>query len=98
MKLKIGGHEYEVTIKPLRKQNELASCNYNKATITIDKGITVQSIRESAFIHEILHALNSTFGYDGMEHGFLDSFAEQIYQVLKDNGLLNQEALDKYLK
>lgn len=97
MKLKIGGHLYKVVLKNLDKENELASCDYNKATISIDKNIVIQSIKESALIHEILHACNSTFGYDGVEHGLLDSLAEQLYQVLKDNDLLNQKTLDKLL-
>ena len=96
--IKVGGHEYTVVVKPIDKDGDLASCDYNTATITIDQTITVQTIRESAFLHEIMHACNSTFGYEGIEHGLLDSLAEQLYQVLKDNNLLNQHALDRILK
>lgn len=32
------------------------------------------------FIHEALHCMNST-----MDHAFLDSLSEQLYQFLKDN-------------
>lgn len=35
------------------------------------------------FIHEVLHALNST-----MDHEFLDSLSEQLFQVLAENHLL----------
>ncbi len=98
-KLKVGGHIYSIIIKEMPEgENNLATTDYNTATITIDKTIMVQSIRESTFIHEIMHAMNSTFGYEGVEHGLLDSLAEQLYQVLKDNNLLNQKTLDYYLK
>ena len=98
-KLKVGGHWYTIRVKKLpASQNDLAQCDYNKATITIDRKIIVKSIRESAFIHEFIHACNSTFGNDGIEHGLLDSLAEQIYQVLKDNNLLNQKQVDFYLE
>lgn len=96
--IKVGGHIYTVVLKELSSDKDLASCDFNTATISVDKSITVQSIRESAFIHELLHACNSTFGFEGVEHGLLDSLAEQLYQILKDNDFLKQETLDKYLK
>lgn len=42
-----------------------------------------QEAQEETFFHEILHALNST-----MDHEFLDSLSEQLYQVFKDNNLM----------
>ena len=42
------------------------------------KGIT--------FIHEALHAMNRT-----MNHEFLDSLSEQLYQFLSDNDLLKEQ-------
>lgn len=35
------------------------------------------------FIHEMLHAMNNT-----MNHEFLDSLAQQLYQAFKENNLL----------
>jgi hypothetical protein len=43
----------------------------------------VQEAQEITFMHEALHAMNST-----MDHQFLDSLSEQIYQFLKDNHLI----------
>lgn len=98
-KLKVGGHSYKVIVTKMPEgENNLATTDYNTATITVDKTISVQSIRESTFIHEIFHTLNSTWGYTGTEHGLLDSLAEQLYFVLKENNLLNQKTLDDYLK
>lgn len=42
-----------------------------------------QQAKEITFIHEALHAMNST-----IDHEFLDSFSEQLYQFLYDNHLL----------
>lgn len=39
--------------------------------------------QEVTFLHEALHAMNAT-----MDHEFLDSLAEQLYQFLSDNKLL----------
>ncbi len=97
MKLKIGGHQYTINVASM-PEDELGACDYNKATITIDSNITEQSIKESTLIHEILHACNSTFWHSGIEHGLLDSISEQLYQVLKDNNMLNQTTFDRILK
>ena len=52
MKIKIGGHQYDVVVKEIpEKDNDLATCDYCLATINIDKNIVVQTIRESSFIH-----------------------------------------------
>lgn len=39
--------------------------------------------QEITLIHEAFHAINST-----IDHTFLDSFAEQTYQFLKENKLI----------
>lgn len=94
--MKIGGHNYLIKIGKL--DDKLAECDYDSATVYISNTIKIQTIKESALIHEILHACNSTFGQEGIEHALLDSLAEQVYQVFKDNNLLNQKEFDKLLK
>lgn len=94
--LKIGGHNYKLISAKLG-DNELGETNYNTATITIDSTITEQSIKEATLFHEFVHTCNSTFGYEGMEHAYVDSLAEQLYQIFKDNGLLNEERLYELL-
>lgn len=39
-----------------------------------------QEAKEVTLFHEALHAMNAT-----MDHEFLDSLAQQIYQFVKDN-------------
>jgi len=91
--LKIGGHEFNLVIMEL--ENELGRTDFNTSTICIDKDISVQSVKESTLLHEIIHACNSTFGDERLEHALIDSLAEQLYQVLSDNNLLNKEELKR---
>lgn len=95
--MKIGGHNYLIKIAKL-DDDKLAECDYDNATIFISNAIKIQTIKESALLHEILHACNSTFGQEGLEHGIIDSLAEQLYQALKDNKLLNQKEINNLLK
>lgn len=84
-KLKIGGHLYTVdTSKELpgldgelvKKENTIRICK------TLPK-----NQQDATLIHEILHALNAVFNDKEISHMVLDSIAEQLYQVLKDNKL-----------
>ncbi len=83
--LKIGGHVWQVVFKKM--DDKLGDTDWNTATITIDDSLP-QSMKESAFIHEIMHCCNSTLGDTDFGHSLLDSLAEQIYQVMSDNNLL----------
>lgn len=58
---------------------------YDKAhgnTIYIHSDMTPEG-KSITLIHEAMHAMNST-----MNHEFLDSLAQQLYQFLNDNQLL----------
>lgn len=83
-KLKIGGHLYAVVKVPKNDlQSESVGCaatSSNKISISLDQ---THDQQEATLIHEILHAINAT-----IDHTLLDSLAEQIYQVLKDNKML----------
>ena len=86
---KIGGIVYKVVIAeewPGRVVGEHdGECFYDQThgnTIYIGAELS-QEAQEITFIHEALHAMNAT-----MDHEFLDSLAEQLYQFLADNGLL----------
>lgn len=87
-KIKIGGHVFKVEVKEIDK-NECGETNFLTGTISIEKRLP-QSVKESTLIHEIIcHAINTTFtGESHLAHAYMDSVAEQIYQVLKDNKLL----------
>lgn len=90
--LKIGGHTFELIIKSLGDNSPIiGETDFNKRTITID-GETSLSYKESTLIHEFIHASNTTLDGNEIGHIFLDSLAEQLYQILSDNGLLNKEA------
>ncbi len=56
-------------------------------TIYIDSRIC-KSRAEATLFHEVLHVLNATLGDSNMGHVFLDSLAEQLYSVFKNNNLL----------
>lgn len=87
-KLKIGGHTIKIVFKELEGEN--GSFDSSKNTIFINPNIP-RSQQESTLFHEILHALNSTMDSHDYGHAFLDSFAEQLYQVFSVNKLLKDE-------
>lgn len=89
--LKIGGHQVQVIIKDVNNEDYIGLTDFNVPSITIDKD-TCQSFKESALIHEIIHCLNTSIDGSEIGHIFVDSFAEQMYQVLNENGLLNKQA------
>lgn len=85
--LKIGGIKYKVIEAEewLDRNGADGETFYDKRignVIYIYSGLTQQA-KEVTLIHEILHCLNST-----LNHEFLDSLAEQLYQVFNDNKLL----------
>lgn len=56
--------------------------DYARGVIWLRKGMP-QEATEATLIHEAMHLMNTT-----MRHSTLDSLAEQIYQMLKDNKFL----------
>lgn len=86
-KLKIGAIEFKVLVAedwPGRYGAD-GECVYDKKRgnlIYIGDDLSEQA-KEITLIHEALHAMNST-----VDHEFLDSLAEQLYQFLYDNKLL----------
>jgi len=82
--LKIGGHIVNVEYKLLPDAN--GEFDYETNTITISTDIS-PSHQQAALLHEILHCLNSTLDSHDYGHAFLDSLAEQLYQVLSDNSV-----------
>jgi hypothetical protein len=86
-KLKIGGHVFKIEQKNLK--GICGETDFVTSTISLRKDM-VKSMKESTLIHEIIcHAINSTFtGESHLAHAYMDSVAEQLYQVLKENNLL----------
>lgn len=86
--LKIGGITYKLKVVPTwpgrTEGDHDGECFYDQKNgniIYIGAELS-QEAKEVTLIHEALHAMNAT-----MDHEFLDSLAEQLYQFLKDNNL-----------
>lgn len=84
-KLKIGSHTFKI-LKG-RNPHYMGETDTKQNKIWIDEDMP-QDQQEATLIHEIMHAINTTFGNKDMEHALLDSLSEQMYQVLRDNRLL----------
>lgn len=87
--VKIGGITYEIRVANEWLDHESADGemfydNVNGNVIYIRETLS-EDAKMVTLIHEILHGCNST-----INHEFLDSLAEQLYQVLKDNKLLKE--------
>lgn len=85
--VKIGGTKFKVIIADEWKGRDGydGECVIEKKrgnVIYIGADLSKEA-QEITFIHEALHAMNST-----MDHEFLDSLAEQMYQFLSDNKFL----------
>ena len=89
--IKVGGHDIHIEFQKLDEDN--GHFDYETDTITISTDLS-KSQKEATLIHEILHVLNSTLSSDNYGHSFLDSLAEQLYQVLKDNELCFHKKID----
>lgn len=86
-KIKIGGIVYKVVIADHwhdrgGADGEQFNTKKEGNVIYIGKDLS-QEAQEITFIHEALHAMNAT-----MNHEFLDSLSEQIYQFLKDSKII----------
>ncbi len=90
MKLKVGAHDIIVKFSPLEDDN--GSFDWNTNTITISSKLP-QDQAFSTLIHEWLHVCNSTLDSDTLGHALLDSIAEQLAQILWDNGVVDKEWL-----
>jgi len=89
-KVKIGGHTFKVEVSDL-EDGDCGEINYTNGVISISSNIN-SSLQQSTLLHEAIHGMNAT-----MNHEFLDSLAEQIFQFLKDNKLWNEEQAKKLL-
>lgn len=83
--IKIGGHLYKIRLE--KEIENMGTCSAKSNTIVIEANMS-QDQQEATLIHEIFHAMNTTFGSDVLSHSLLDSFSEQMYAVLKENNLL----------
>lgn len=80
--LKIGGHVFDIVLKDFDDECDCGEVSYIEKKIYINKKLP-ESLLASTLIHEAMHVMNTT-----LDHSLLDSLAEQVYQVLRDNDLL----------
>lgn len=90
--IKIGAHT--ISIKYVEGLSDLANFSSDTNTIEIRAGLP-ESQMGAAFLHEVMHACNSVMGSSDLGHMFLDSFAEQLYQVLTDNSMVHWYATNR---
>lgn len=81
--LKIGGHVYKIVLRDDDFHGADGRTDNKTGTIFIDKTLK-DTTQFSTLLHEITHVLNSE-----IDHALMDSLAEQLFQVLYDNQLLN---------
>lgn len=77
--IKIGGHTFDVQVTPL--DDKCGDVSRNKGLIRVSSGLT-KSNQAVTFLHEIFHVMNGE-----LNETIIDSFSEQMYQVLHDNKL-----------
>lgn len=86
-KLKVGGHIYKVILSSDLGENTDGDHDTETNKIRIRKTLP-KSQKEVTFFHEVFHALNSEITNLSLGHVVLESLAQQMYQVLKDNNML----------
>jgi len=83
--LKIGGHVYKIVFKedPVADGEECPAYIDDERMEIVLGSKAGWTVREASLLHEALHAMNAS-----LDHALLDSLAEQIYQMLKENDML----------
>jgi Zn-dependent peptidase ImmA (M78 family) len=80
-KIKVGGIVYHVVLADdwLGRDGTDGMVEDSNNTIYINQNLS-REFQAITFIHEVLHCCNST-----VNHEFLDSLSEQLYQIFADN-------------
>ncbi len=88
-KLKMFGHKITVKYEAnyARDENRLGSSCGQTLEIKLDPGLSPSSI-ESTLIHEIIEQINWHLELK-LEHSTISQLEAGLYQVLKDNKLIN---------
>lgn len=91
--VKIGGLNYTVELTDIEQgkaQSDSIGLHHARFTkIIIDNRLSSDK-QESIFLHEILEALNLMYSLE-LEHKTIDILEAGLYQVLKDNKMLEGE-------
>jgi len=85
--LKIGAHTFSVVFADSwngQENDEIGCTNFETGIIYIYTDLP-DTLKVSKLIHEIFHVMNPE-----IDHQLLSSLAEQLTQVLLDNGLIDE--------
>lgn len=84
----VGAHQLKIVYKDEEKDGFSRSARINNWTsqILLQKGL-VESRRESALFHEIVHEIDYQFNLD-LDERTTNAIAEMMYQTLKANDWL----------
>lgn len=91
-KIKVGGIDYDVSVKDLSHYNSpgfirMGACDSPEMTIEISDRLPKQK-RDQTFIHEMLHAVVCESGaVIENEEDVVNQMSLVLYQVLRDNDL-----------
>lgn len=96
-KLKVGAHLFDVKVTKVKDDakgtNNWGKTSYARCNMYLDSELS-QSRLEETFIHEILHVCFDQAGLQGKykeeseEENLVNSLANQLYPILKNNNLL----------
>lgn len=88
-KLKIAGYEYSVEFSEdlARDKDLFGDFNGRMQRIRIEKSLTKER-QFGVLLHEIIEAIDYHYQLE-LEHNKIKAFETALYQVLKDNDMLN---------
>jgi hypothetical protein len=96
MNLNILGHDYEVQFvehNQLDTSRNCGTCDMYRTILAISTNQS-RTMQESTIIHEIIEAVNYCLELN-LEHNKITALESGLYQVLKDNKLID---FSKYIK
>jgi hypothetical protein len=91
-KIKIGGFIYDVIVEAREEQHgvfDLGTCYPAKLKIWLEKNASHQ-LHEQTLLHEVIEAINKHNDLQ-LSHQTISTLGECLYQVLKDNGLMEKD-------
>ena len=94
--LKIGGHEYEVSVRNRKTSDgaeNLGTCDNIVTKIWLESECT-ETLQAETLLHEIIEAISYIYSV-GLSHPQIVLCSATLYQVLKDNNLYFGEEENK---
>ena len=84
--IKVGGITYDIEIvdSQMSSDNNVGLTDYRDAKIYISRNNSI-AFMEETFIHELIHAMLAHAGYVDHDELMVESLAQTLYGVIKDN-------------